>query len=114
MSDIRSESIVRTYTVRGRTINVTEILWAQGGASYDAATDDGFALHNESFDTIPTLAEVENLIDNLAGGWDADGMHSTEEIDVFLATLAPESAAPGALTDEEILNFDRQILDEGR
>jgi hypothetical protein len=88
-SKIRTETVVKSYRVRGCTINITETLWTRGGASYDAATDDGFALHNESFDEIPTLSKVFDLIQNLTEGGDADGMHTEAEVNTFVATLDP-------------------------
>jgi len=62
-----SESVVTTLTVRGRCFDITVLTWADTDElSYDV-TDSvtGARLHDESFDTAPTHAEVVRLLDQV-------------------------------------------------
>ncbi len=74
MSNIKTQDIVRTLTVRGRTIDIELTTWKDSdGLSYDIYDQDtGECLTPESYDDEPDAVRVEELLsqlrDDLTGG----------------------------------------------
>ena len=118
MSDnIRRRSAVATYALRGRIFNVICTEWTNSdGPSFDVSdAGTNFALHNESFDDLPTEEEVTDLISNLEeNGIEQDPLFFDEtELSAFLDSLS-DDAPEGGLTSAEEMTFERQILRDGR
>ena len=93
-TNIRSQSIIATYTLRGHTFDVQLTEWTNSdGASYDVRDHDShFALHDESLNTLPTEGDIRSLIFDLANSKGADNptFFDKAEVAVFLKSLTPE------------------------
>lgn len=93
--NISSQKVVTTYTLRGRIFNVTMTLWTNHpGASYDISdAETHFALHNESFDDLPSEQDVSDLIAELeSNGVGHDPTFFDEgELAAFLDSLSEET-----------------------
>lgn len=68
-----------TRTIDNLLVTVTELVWDDGGRSFDAhLTGDGTLLTElESFDTEPDDAQLLNLFDDYRGLWRCPGCHTT-------------------------------------
>jgi hypothetical protein len=123
VSNPTSETVVATYTVRGREFEITRRTWRDtDGLSFDV-TDKltGAPLHNESFGTQPEVPDVDELLHLLATEVDSTGKfadsllasHHDALVEVLNATIESTEVDEEELNSYEVsIKFVVEAADE--